>query len=307
LSRTVIYKDIENYDSTNDPQCGPAVSAFVGAWVSELHKKGYSAGVYANPAPAAGAVSQASPLPDEVWICKWDSRATTWGLGDLNDIEWTTDQRMHQFQAQVSDTWGGVTYAIDRDIEDAPVAGSNGAKSYTFTFSTFGGGFLNGINDVVSSSGQLTYTYSGQLAGENCGTGQPCSGFLYDPNTGSSPFMYSALSEANGANNQDEIVGDWNPYISGAVYWFHGLIYENGAYTTTDFPGTTGGTVLRGINDDGQSVGFYYYSSGSCAPCTSGFLRNSDGTFVNINYPSADSTRPSGINGSGQIAGWYSD
>lgn len=50
LSKTVIYKDIKNY--TINSQCSPPVIAFVSAWVSELHNKGYSAGVYANPDPA---------------------------------------------------------------------------------------------------------------------------------------------------------------------------------------------------------------------------------------------------------------
>lgn len=43
LSGTIIYKDVENYDTTNT-QCGSSVTAFVSAWISELHVKGYFGG-----------------------------------------------------------------------------------------------------------------------------------------------------------------------------------------------------------------------------------------------------------------------
>jgi hypothetical protein len=73
---------MEQYD-TNNSQCASAVTAYVSGWVSELHLKGYStgAGVYANPDNAGRDIWNALPKADEIWIAKWDGRATIWNLG----------------------------------------------------------------------------------------------------------------------------------------------------------------------------------------------------------------------------------
>ncbi len=92
---------------------------------------GYSAGVYTNPAPAQQNTSGASPLPDAIWVAKYDSKATTWHLGVLGDNLWATHQRLHQYAGNTTESYGGISFMIDRNIVDAPVAGSNGVKTYS--------------------------------------------------------------------------------------------------------------------------------------------------------------------------------
>lgn len=291
----VIYKDIENFN-TNDTGCGNIVKAYIGAWVTQLHKDGYLAGVYANPAPAEYWISAASPLPDAIWVGKGDGRATTWGLGALDDTKWPTDQRIHQFDVGagtgVTDQWGGYSHNIDRDIEDAPSAGSNGSKNYNnFIFTDWGSDYNEGINDVVDSSGNLTYTFTGQYAGTLCPSYDQCNGYLYDPNTGGWIISYSGFDYALGVNNQDEVVG-WTRDASGG---YHGLIcvgVGSSSCTADDYPGTTTGTEFKGVNDDGQIVG--YWGSGA-------FVREPDGTYTDITQQ-GDAVAW-GINGQGQVVG----
>jgi uncharacterized membrane protein len=73
----------------------------------------------------------------------------------------------------------------------------------------------------------------------------------------------------------------------------HGFLYDQGSYTTLDVPGSTGGTEARGTNNFGQIVGGnWLYSAGS---------------YTTLDVPGSTGTTASGINGSGQIVGWYDD
>jgi hypothetical protein len=71
-------------------------------------------------------------------------------------------------------------------------------------------------------------------------------------------------------------------------------IAQSFTFTTIDYPSNPGGTVLTGINDSGQIVG--YTGSGS-------FLF-SGGAFTAFSDPSGV-TRSGGINDAGQIVGYY--
>jgi hypothetical protein len=100
----------------------------------------YSAGVYANPLPANQDIWSVSPVPDEIWVAKYDDNATIWHLGALQDTPWVTNQRSHQYlnysADQTGETYGGVSFnylssCIDRDIDDARAGGTNGVKAYS--------------------------------------------------------------------------------------------------------------------------------------------------------------------------------
>lgn len=301
LSKAVIYYDLEQYNTTNDPNCGPSVTAFIGAWVNEMQKNGYSAGVYVNMYGARDQVSEASPPPNEAWVPKWDNRATIWGLGVLNDTLWSTDQRAHQFVAPHNETWGSVTIDVDSDIEDAPVAGSNGTKTLSWTLAEFqypgaGGTSVMAINDL---GGVGAFDYTGQTAGNYC-VPSICSGFI-DIGGSFTSFSYpgSTSTEFTGLNNVGQAVGNYEG-SSG----FQGFVYAVGQGTFTNAPLPSG--AIEGypyaINDDGQMVGCYVVGS---APCN-GYLDNG-GSFTTIDYPNANGTSATGINGAGEIVGYYSD
>ena len=107
--------------------------------------------------------------------------------------------------------------------------------------------------------------------------------------------------QANGINNTGLVAG-----IRGNSGTDTSFIYDvaNRNYTAPSIsdPFGTMGTDAKGINNEGQVVGFYTDSNG----VAHGFLY-SGGTYTTIDDPSGTDTILSGINDAGQIVGWYTD
>jgi hypothetical protein len=108
----------------------------------------------------------------------------------------------------------------------------------------------------------------------------------------------STLTEAVGINDFDQVVGDFRDEEG----VFHGFFYENGVYTSIDFPTPSpADSALSGINNLGQMVGCH-------SNCSHGFHFDSEtATFTSIDVPGAVLTQPRDINDSGLIVGVFSD
>ena len=115
---TIIYYDMEQYSGSPS---GP-VQAFVEGWVTELHAKGSKAGVYGSGANAASDWAVIANPPDAVWIANWNGSTSVYGLSGLPDSDWDVHQRLHQYEGGHNETWGGVTFNIDSDSADGPIA-----------------------------------------------------------------------------------------------------------------------------------------------------------------------------------------
>lgn len=107
-------------------------------------------------------------------------------------------------------------------------------------------------------------------------------------------------TQALGLNNEGQVVGDYTDSVGN----MHGFVYNvaTGAYTTIDDPNATPSTpgaatmtVVNGINDLGQLVGFYLDANGN----TDGMLADIPGTIATIANPTEDSTirMPAGYGG----------
>jgi photosystem II stability/assembly factor-like uncharacterized protein/uncharacterized membrane protein len=302
---TIIYHDLEIY--TPSSTCSPAVQAFLGGWVSEMHTKGFQAGVYANPSPIQSDVSQVSPLPDDIWVAKYDNRVTTLGLG-FSDSLWPKDQRIHQYQQSLSQTYGGTPNTltkIDPDIDDAQIAAGLGAKSYPgFNFSeiAYPGAAQTvpqGINNKNSSGGFINAGQTGEVVGAYYNSTGPVNAFLDNSGT------FSNVNDPNATNGSVAYdIGDQG-YIVGAYgsSTVHGYL-KKGTATPTDI-NCTGATdtYAIGINDDGQIVGYDVDSVG----IHGFFLRTSTGTCQTYDGLFPNNAQAIGINGSGQIVGFYRD
>jgi uncharacterized membrane protein len=99
---------------------------------------------------------------------------------------------------------------------------------------------------------------------------------------------------ASGINDADQIVGDF--FV--ATGQQHGFLDSGGNFTTIDVPGVMHSTAALDINNASRIVGYYDMKHG--------FL-DSGGSFTTIEVPGAQSTFPFGINGTGQIVGWFGD
>jgi hypothetical protein len=114
---TVIYYDMEGYSPSS-----AAVSAFIDGWTSRLHELGNTSGVYGGANNANTDWSAIGNPPDAVWIASWDGHARATPISGLSDNLWANQQRIHQYQGGHDETWGGVTFNIDSNYEDGPVA-----------------------------------------------------------------------------------------------------------------------------------------------------------------------------------------
>ena len=132
--------------------------------------------------------------------------------------------------------------------------------------------FPAGINDKGAIVGQFESDYGPSAFLNNAGV-----------------FTTFDVFGASDINNEGQIVGS-----SGG----HGFLYNDGALAIIDAPGAFA-TLVTGINDVGQIVGYYYDRAG-----IHGFVKNASG-FTIIEVPGATETEPSGINNAGQIVGSF--
>lgn len=126
ISGSAIYNDMENYP-TGNAACRTAVLKFLSGWTSELHQRGYVAGVYAQlysgAADLAGVYGSASyARPDALWIARYDSNPALTGWAGIPNSDWSDIQRAKQYRGGHDETYGGVTLNIDNDKFNGPAA-----------------------------------------------------------------------------------------------------------------------------------------------------------------------------------------
>jgi photosystem II stability/assembly factor-like uncharacterized protein len=266
LDGSPVYFDIEPYN-TQTKSCSAAVSAYVGAFVKEMHEVNTPSGivgVYGNVFAGGSDFYNASPRPDELWIANNSGhRVTVWNLNakalgqppassGLTDAMWPNYQRMNQYAVDVPgvqpivETWGDVTAEIDDDLVDATVVQSSGVKDMTPTsYSVINnlpenGGFL-AINNGVNDSSGLHF---GEAVGAYTTTPAP-------------PYTWAGFTYKNGA------VTETPELYPTAINSLGQVILETGAYAPSitaptqnlDFPSADGN--VYGINDAGWISGVY--------------------------------------------------
>ncbi|MGB7209058.1 MAG: glycoside hydrolase domain-containing protein [Pyrinomonadaceae bacterium] len=126
---TVLYYDMERYDETvSTPGCRTSSTAFLKGWTERVKELGYISGVYGSP---RNAIDDWQFMPpgsrmDAVWMARWDNVLSVWTYVSFATFPtniWNNHQRIKQWQAPHNETWGGVTFNIDGNIADGPVAG----------------------------------------------------------------------------------------------------------------------------------------------------------------------------------------
>ena len=160
IAGTIIYYDLEHYNTT--PSCSAAVSAFMNAWVAELHSNGYLAAAYGSPYNMEVDWINIANVPDAVWIGEWDGVDSTTGLADISDTLWPNDQRIHQYKGSTYETYGGVQFDLDKDVLDAPVVpGIASGTGPSVTVSPLNLSFANQGVGTTSAPQAVTLTNTG--------------------------------------------------------------------------------------------------------------------------------------------------
>ena len=278
LDGSIVYLDMEDFDHAH---CGPEAQAFLGGFVAQYHALGGLVGAYGGQYNAVQDFGLAEPQPDEIWIARKDQRVTVWGLGhglspSLPDTTWDSRKRIHQYNIDTDETWGGVTIHVDSDLVDAVIVPSSGTKLYSFASPVaFGptyasvGGLANGINaggatnmgavvgfDPNAANGFVYSFYGWRYAAGTTYLPAPPGGL-------STEIDFGPAIQPQAINNLGEVVGSY--YDAGfdgdADQVFHGFIYSpgNGKYHVLDFPGAIWNYPIS-INDAGWVIGTYITS-----------------------------------------------
>lgn len=126
-SGTIIYYDLEAYDTTNG-SCNEAVKSFMNGWTTQIHAKRSLAGVY-SVGPALNLISTIVNPPDAIWPAHWiykqyNPAATVWDVYHLSNAFWSNHQRIRQYSGGHSESWGTVSLNIDSDVTDGMVLNS---------------------------------------------------------------------------------------------------------------------------------------------------------------------------------------
>ena len=119
---TPIYYDMEAYPSS---QSGNAL-AFMSAWTTELHARGYDSAVYSSSASGISDLVNnigSYTMPDAINFANWN------GIANTSDPyvpagDWSNHQRVHQYSGEVSETYGGYALQIDQDYLDVQFSAS---------------------------------------------------------------------------------------------------------------------------------------------------------------------------------------
>lgn len=137
---SILYYDMERYDPPNPDTlgCEPATRAFLKGWTDRIHELGYISGVYGSPFNAQNhwVNLPAASKMDVVWLANWDNRPTVWFFNSFQSFPtslWPNHQRVKQY-FNGTESWGGISFNIDRDISDAPVAGPAIARNKVADF-----------------------------------------------------------------------------------------------------------------------------------------------------------------------------
>jgi hypothetical protein len=131
---STLYYDLEDYDIGPD-DCRRAALSFLSGWTKVLHAKGYDSGVYSNVAAAIESLDFADfassgsyAMPDDIWFAWENGKADVATPERLDSRRWDTHSRLHQYDLDVAQSFGGYALSIDKNWVDVG-RGSVGSPS----------------------------------------------------------------------------------------------------------------------------------------------------------------------------------
>ncbi len=142
---TPLYYDMEAYPARQSA----AALSFLSAWTVTIHQLGYSSGVYSSSGSAVEGLAKqyftgAYAMPDVIYDALWNGSADTVDPV-IGPGEWPGHRRLHQFNGNTTQAFGGDTINIDQDYLNVSVPSVGGAGTPEASPSVRGSG---GIVDV---------------------------------------------------------------------------------------------------------------------------------------------------------------
>ncbi|MFD8086189.1 glycoside hydrolase domain-containing protein [Kitasatospora sp. NPDC059722] len=213
---SVLYYDMESY---NVATYSSTVQPFLSAWSAELHAQGYNSGVYSSASTGIADLVNNSgsgkgyTMPDVLFTARWN------GAADVNEpvipsTAWANHQRVHQYDGNVTETWGGATINIDRDYLDVQVnttpngkptlAGIYRPGAQTFAMADSSGNVTAAVTFGSPNDIPLTGHWSGP-GRDTIGVYRPSDSAFYLTNDNATV----AVAAPFGSPGDIPLVGDW--------------------------------------------------------------------------------------------------
>ncbi len=117
-----IYYDMEGYP----PRLSTRVLRFFSAWTTTLHRLGYSSGVYSSSLSGIADLARqygsgVYTMPDVIYDALWNGHANT-ADSVFSPGQWAHHQRLHQYNGNITQTYGGIQINIDQDFMNVQLA-----------------------------------------------------------------------------------------------------------------------------------------------------------------------------------------
>ncbi|MFC5727366.1 MULTISPECIES: glycoside hydrolase domain-containing protein [Nocardioides] len=121
---STIWYDLEGWSNYRHATCRESALHFLTAWTNRIRRLNYVSGVYSSAGSGIKILDDARAtrrsdvvLPDQIWIARWDGKAST-STSYIREDGWRPGNRMKQYRGGHNETWGGVTINIDSNYLD---------------------------------------------------------------------------------------------------------------------------------------------------------------------------------------------
>lgn len=289
---SVLYYDMESYDVST---YSAAVQSFLSAWSKELHTQGYNSGVYSSASTGIAdlvnnsASGMGYTMPEVLFTARWN------GVADTSDpvipsTAWANHQRAHQYDGNVTETWGGVTINIDRDYLDVQVntrptgtptlAGIYRPSSQSFVTADSSGNVTSAVTFGSPNDVPLTGHWSGP-GRDTIGIYRPSDATFYLSNDNSGV----AIAAPFGDRGDIPLVGDWTGQGRDTIGIYR---QSDSAFYLSNDNRTVAFAVKLGSAGDVPMVGNWSGTGkdtvGVYRPSTGGFYLSDSNTSIAVNH-----------------------
>lgn len=123
---SAVYLDMEAYDNSST-RCAVTTLRYIQGWNRAVSGAGYYPGFYSGSTSGIEHMEGARKagrkhLPEVLWFARWRTPASVNDTKYIHRRAWQPHRRIHQYDGNVTRTYGGHRINIDRNLVDAPVA-----------------------------------------------------------------------------------------------------------------------------------------------------------------------------------------
>ncbi|WP_197359116.1 DUF1906 domain-containing protein, partial [Streptomyces clavuligerus] len=123
---SALYVSLKSYD-LDDPSCVRTTLDYIRAWNREVRRHGYVPGLRSHADAGVLHMEHArragtGDLPSAMWFARWNHRPSLYEERALHPYAWRVKRRIHQYEGEVTEEYGGHRLTVGRSLADAPVA-----------------------------------------------------------------------------------------------------------------------------------------------------------------------------------------